>query len=69
MFNKLIETTVWDVPTPNLTYVTNQQGHLVAYQKLTGEWETLTIALKQFSTSRRKFKKSKHPTLEEAITC
>ena len=67
MYTKLEEITVWEVPTPNLTYITDPKGHLVAYQLFDGTWSHLDIPLKQFSTTRRKFKKSKHDSIQAAI--
>ena len=68
MFTLLKEVTVWDKAptTPNLTYVVNKLGALVAYKNKDG-WQKLDVALKQFNTTRRKFKKKKFNTLEEAM--
>jgi hypothetical protein len=52
------EVTDWGDNTPNHTYVLNDNGWLVAYIKQgTTELITLNNPMKQFSKSKRKFKK------------
>jgi len=54
----LQEVTDWDMP--NHTYIFNPAGHCVAYVKQgTSEVIQFKNPLKQFSKSRRKFKKVK----------
>lgn len=50
------EITEWEVPTPNHTYILNDQGHLVGYIKTgTKDYIELSKPMKLFSKSRRKF--------------
>ena len=52
------EVTDWGDNTPNHSYVLNDNGWLVAYIKQgTTELITLNNPMKQFSKSKRKFKK------------
>ena len=58
MIEILQETTDWgDVPVANGQYHINELGQLVAYQALNGELKVFKSPMKQFSKTRRKFKK------------
>ncbi len=58
MYTWLQEVTDWD--TPNHTYILNEQNHCVGYVKRnTTDVIMFNNPLKQFSKSRRKFKKVK----------
>ena len=55
MISILKETTDWDMPKGE--YHVDQNGHLVAYQAPEAELKVFSTQMKQFSKSRRKFKK------------
>ena len=57
MIRILKETTDWGAEKiSNGTYYVNEHGHLVAYMPPQGAYKEFTKPMKQFSTSRRKFK-------------
>jgi hypothetical protein len=57
MIRILKETTDWGAEkVSNGTYYVNEHGHLVAYMPPQGAYKEFTKPMKQFSTSRRKFK-------------
>lgn len=55
MISVLKEVTDWDMPKGE--YHIDQNGHLVAYQAPEAELKVFSAPMKQFSKSRRKFKK------------